>query len=266
MIDASEQANSATPSELTGPTPRKVQLNWDGGDTRFVLLIVLLFFVGGSIFLGWICNYDVKQFRQRALLRSGAFEVDGVVTGFAIRKYAPVGVFYKFVVNGVTYSNEALEPNNPMPGSALSKGDALPVRFLPSDPQINHPAAWEWSAWDAWYTTVLVVGAVVIGALILAALLRERKLARLGKAALGVVVGCTRDGRLFRAEYEFHTDLGISMRGKHSSPEELGAGQRIWVIYLPQKPRRNSRYPLDFFEVAESVPKPPPDLDIFKAR
>lgn len=250
-LETSEQATSLIPSELAGPIPRAVRLNLDRGDTRFLLTIVLLFLGGGSIFLGWICNYDIKQFRQRALLRTEAREVDGEITGFAIHRYAPTDIFYKFAANGTTYSSEAFEPETPVSGSALNKGDVLPVRFLPSHPEINHPAAWEWSALDGWYTSAGVVGAIVIGALVLAALFRDRKLARHGKAASAVVSGFTRDGRLFRIEYEFRIDLGISMRGKHSGPDECRPGARIWILYLPQKPKRNSRYPLDFFEVVE---------------
>jgi len=242
---------STAPSEIGGPLPRKVRLKLDRGDARFLLIIVLLFFVGGGFWLGWNADYDLKQFDQRALLRNDAREVVGEVTGFAYHRYAPLGVCYRFTVNGVTYSAEALEPNTPVPGSGLDKGDSLPIRYLQSNPKINHPAAWEWSAFDGWYTTAGVMCAAVIGFVVLVCLLRDRKLARYGKAASGVALGSTRDGRLYRVEYEFHTEGGISMKGKKSGPDEFGAGARIRVLYLPENPRRNSRYPLDFFEVVE---------------
>ena len=140
-----------------------------------------------------------------------------------------------------------------MPGSGVSQGERLPIRFLPSNPEVSHPTAWEWTAAVGWYTIVGVVGAIVIGAVVLVGLLRDRKLARYGRPASGLIVGCTRDGRLFRNEYEFGTERGISMRGKHSGPDEFGSGVRIWILYLPQKPERNSRYPLDFFEVVDEA-------------
>ena len=46
------------PSELTGPLPRSVLMS--DGDARYLLLIVLLFFVGGSITLGWECFSDIR--------------------------------------------------------------------------------------------------------------------------------------------------------------------------------------------------------------
>jgi hypothetical protein len=250
-LEASEQATSPTPRELCGPLPRAVRLKLDRGDSRFLLTFVVLFLVGGGIWLGWNGYYDVKQFRQRAILRSDGREIEGEVIGFSYHRFAPLGIDYRFSVNGATYSSEALEPITPVSGSALEKGDNLPILFLLSDPTINHPAAWEWSVFDGWYTTAGAVGGVVIGAVVLVGLLRDRKLARYGKAASAVVLGFTRDGRLFRIEYEFCTDLGLSVRGKHSGPDEIGPGGRIWVLYLPQKPQRNSRYPLDFFEVVD---------------
>jgi len=250
-LETSQQAISPAPSELAGPIPRRVRLNLDRGDARFLLTIILLFLVGGSIWLGWNAYYDLKQFQQRDFLHGDGREVLGQVTGFAYHRFAPLGVLYSFSVDGTTYSNEALEPNSPVSGSALDKGDNIPILFLPSNPKINHPAAWEWSVVDGWYTTAGVIGCILIGAVVLAGLLRDRKLARYGKATVGVVLGCTRDGRLFRIEYEFGTERDISMKGKHSGPDEYGPGERIWVLYLPGKPQRNSRYPLDFFAVVE---------------
>jgi len=45
------------PSELAGPLPRKVQMS-EGDDARYALVIILLFFVGGSAILVWNCYYD----------------------------------------------------------------------------------------------------------------------------------------------------------------------------------------------------------------
>lgn len=249
--NASERAMPPVPSELAGPPPRKVRLKLDQGDGRFLLMVVLVSLVGGGLFFGWNCYYDVNQFHQRSVLRSNGGEVIGEVTGFAYHRDAPLGIYYKFIVNGMTYSGEALKPNTPMSGSALAKGDNLPIRFLPSNPEINHPAAWEWSVAIGWYTTAGVAGAIAIGVLVLAALLRDRKLARYGKPVSGVVLDHTRDGRLFRVKYEFRTEDDIATRGDSVGPDEYGTGERIWVLYLPSKPNRNHRYPLDFFEVVE---------------
>jgi hypothetical protein len=242
---------STMPSELAGPTPRKVQLSFSEGDGRYLLLIVLVFFVGGLIFLVWKAYDDIQQFQQRALLRGDAREVVGEVTGFSFGRYSPTSVNYRFTVNGVTYSGEALEPANPGRGTSRDKADKILIRFLPSNPAINHPDAWEWSAAIGWYFVVGEVFFTSMGGLALAVLLRDRRLAREGKVAAGIVTGCARDDRWFRVDYEFRTEGGVLMKGHNDFKDEYGAGARIWILYLPQKPRRNHNYPLSFYTVVE---------------
>ena len=249
-LEAIGEPPSPAPSELAGPVPRKVRFKFDG-DGRFLLITVLLLFIGGSIFLGWTCFDDFEQFQQRAALRDNAREATGEVTGFVHHRFAPLGIVYKFSADGTAYSNEVLEPNTPVPGAALNKGDSLPILFLTSNPRINHPAAWEWSVLDGWYTVAGVCAGIVIGDVVLVGLLRDRKLARYGKVALGVVRRCTRDRRLFRIEYQFQPEDGIVASGCKSGLDEYPEGTRIWILYLPANPRRNSRYPLDFFDVVD---------------
>jgi hypothetical protein len=238
---------STMPSELAGPSPRKVQLN-SSPDAKYLLVIVLVFFVGGLIFLGWNGYDDIKQFNQRAVLRSDGSVVVGEVTGFSIARNAPIGVSYRFIVNGVTYSGEAKEPPD---GTSLEKADKIAIRFLPSNPAINHPVAWEWSAAIGWYFVVGEVFFTSMGGLALAVLLRDRRLAREGKVAAGIVTGCARDDRWFRVDYEFRTEGGVLMKGHNDFKDEYGAGARLWILYLPQKPHRNRSYPLSFYTVVE---------------
>jgi hypothetical protein len=51
-LGTSGRAALKVPSELVGPLPRTVTMNFDG-DSRYLLIIVLLFFVGGGIWLAW---------------------------------------------------------------------------------------------------------------------------------------------------------------------------------------------------------------------
>jgi hypothetical protein len=90
-----------------------------------------------------------------------------------------------------------------------------------------------------------------MGGLALAVLLRDRKLARHGKFAAGTVTNCARHDRWFRVDYEFRTEDGVLTTGHNDFKDEYGAGARIWILYLPQKPQRNHSYPLSFFSVVE---------------
>jgi hypothetical protein len=208
----------------------------------------LLFFLGVFIILGHLVYDDVKQFHQRAALSGNVREVVGDVTGFTFAQYSPTSIDYEFTVNGVTYSGEALESATPGRGKRFEEGDSILIRFLPSDPAINHPDAWEWSLTIGWSSALFVIFLTSIGGFEFVLLLRDRKLARVGKAAAAMVTSCTPKGRSFHVEYEFHAD-GTAVTGTNDGKDEYETGARVWVLYLPDKPQRNHIYPLSLYSV-----------------
>ena len=90
-----------------------------------------------------------------------------------------------------------------------------------------------------------------MGALALALLLRDRRLARHGRVVAGIVTNCTRDDRWFRVDYEFRAGDGALATGHNDFKDEYAAGARVWILYLPQKPKRNHSYPLSLYSVLE---------------
>jgi len=246
---SSDRAALEVPSELAGPLPRKVAMSSDG-DARQLLMLVLLFFVGGGIWLGWKVYDDVQQFQQRAILRTDGREVVGEVTGLSYPRGGPTKVKYRFTVHGVVYAGNAAEPGILGSGPLLHKSDQIIVRFLPDNPEINHPDDWEWSPYIGIVPIAFQVFFFAMGTFLLVILLRERKLAREGKAASATVTSCTRSDKSFSIEYEFRTEDGVPMRGKSDRAEEQKVGAQIWILYLPQRPRRSQIYPLSDFDVA----------------
>lgn len=246
-LEASAREALTAPSELAGPLPRRVTLNLDG-DARYLLIIVLLFFVGGGIWLAWRGYGDVQQFKDRALLRSNGREVVAEVTGFAYPRHGPTSVHYQFAFNGLTYSGSAEEPDAG-PGTLLNKSDKIFVRFLPFNPAVNHPNAWEWSPTIGWVWIAFQVFFWAMGGVALVFLCRDRTLARNGNAASGVVTSCVLKDRSFHVEYEFRAADGTPMKGNADRKEGHQTGARVWVLYLPQRPRRNDLYPLLLFDV-----------------
>jgi hypothetical protein len=247
VADSSRMTLEA-PSELVGPLPRAVTLN--DGDGRYALIVVLLFFVGGSIWLGWMGYDDFQQFKDRALLRSDGRIVLGEVTGFSSSRSGPTRVDYTFTFGGVTHAGEAAEAASWGPGLSLHKADQIFVRFLPSDPAINHPDAWEWSMAIGWSTIAFQIFYWLLGAFSLFYLCRCRTLPRLGNVAAGIVTSCVRKDDSFHIEYEFRTADGASMNGNSDRKEEYETGATVWVLYLPQRPRRNDLYPVPLFDIA----------------
>ncbi len=237
------------PRELAGPLPRRARLY--STDGRNLLLIALLFFACGAIFTVSYCAEAIKQTQARAALRSDSAVVAGEVTGFSIGRWAPTVVEYTFTYNGTAYSGKAKEPRSSGPWTAFNESDKIFVRFLPSNPAVNHPAAWEWSALMGLDSIIFQIFLLTMSGVALIVLLRDRKLARDGTPAAGEVVACTPKNRQFQVSYEFCTESGQLIKGESGSRDPYEVGARIWILYIPQNPGRNHSYPLDFFEIAE---------------
>jgi hypothetical protein len=147
-----------------------------------------------------------------------------------------------------------------MPGSLygdFQESDRILIRFLPSDPTVNHPDAWDWPLFLEPIDTIIMSSFYIffgaMGCIMLAILYRERKLAREGRPAVAVVSTCARKDRTFRAQYEFRTEDGSSIEDSGYCSIQYEPGAIICVLYLPQNPRRNDPYPLPNFRVSADV-------------
>jgi hypothetical protein len=242
--DAEEQAS---PSELRGPLPRRVQMNSTNA-SAMVVVVVLCLGVGG-VMVASGCRGILTQTRQRSALRQEGRDTVGKVTATHAGHGSPT-VTYAFEANGLNYSGKAELTNYRL---VFHESDQIAVRYLPTNPTVNHPADWEWSGLEIMdlIPEVFMLFLASVGVVALVALFRDRTLARRGRPAKGVVRDCSPGKSDFQVEYEFRTDDGVPVTGHSSSPDEYGAGARVCVLYLPQKPRRNSMYPLRYFEVVE---------------
>jgi len=244
-LEVSSHGTPEMPDELTGPSPRKVEM--DSNDAYFLVWVVLIFVVGGAMSCGWFILDSIREVHQRTALRSDGREVIGEVTGLPTGRGTEY-VKYSFTFKGKNFWGEARIPGDA--GIVLHKQDRILIRFLPSDPTINHPYAWEWS--------VPLMDAVLIGVLLFVALFvvvaliysrRERNLIREGKAVPGVVTNCIRNDGQFRVKYEFRTESGILMTGSSNSKDSSETGACIWILYLSNKPQRNCSYPVPGYDV-----------------
>lgn len=244
--DLEEQSS---PSELNGPLPRRVQMNSTNA-SAMVVVVVLCLGVGG-VMVGSACQGILTQARQRTALRQEGRNTVGKVTATHAGHGSPT-VTYAFEANGLNYSGKAELTNYHL---IFHESDQIAIRYLPTDPTVNHPADWEWSGLVIMdlIPKVFMLFLTSIGVVALVALFRDRKLARRGRPTKGVVRDCSAGKSGFRVEYEFRTDDGVPVTGHASSPDEYGAGARVCILYLPQKPQRNSMYPLRYFEVVDSA-------------
>lgn len=233
------------PPELLGPLPRRVQMS--STDASFLLIVALLFLGSGVAVCAYRCAEAIRQSERSAVLRRDGREILGKVTA-THGGHGGSTVSYTFTVNGTAYLSKAEMPNYSL---ILHNSDPIAIRYLPSDPATNHPAMWEWSVQQNLIQYVFAVFFTTIGSIALAALLRDRKLARKGGVAEGVVTGCAPNKRQYRVEYEFRTDDGVRMHGHCDCWEEYRVGASIWIIYLRNRPQRNRSYPLLYFGIVE---------------
>jgi len=250
------------PSELAGPVPRKVRATGSGAYLIFLASISLIFAVTAGL---WAVINTVQQADHRAALRSNSSIAVGRGTSIRRGKNMVV-VFYTFNVNGRLYAGKADAPWQ-LEDKVERSFNTLPVRYVPANPDVNHPAAWEWSLfyWIPlstdlvhlpefsrefnWLTAALISG--VFGIPLFVALCEQRKLLVEGTPVLGVVTKCTRGSRgSYSVEYEFRTENGNITKGRSSaSHQEVGAS--ICVLYSCPNPRRSRPYSSFIYRVAE---------------
>jgi hypothetical protein len=191
----------------------------------------------------------VQQMQHKVALRLGGSEAVAEVTKLGVeRPSARTVVRYSFNVQGETFTGNAIVPSQLYPSVAQS--DTIPIRYLPTQPMVNHPSAWAWTALldlESFYSVLLLVAAGMLfqlpGRILLMRV--ERRVVAEGTPVVASITECV---PLYRAggfivKYEFRTDSGTEMQGNgwYDSSQESGAN--ICVLYLPQNPKQNQPYP-----------------------
>jgi hypothetical protein len=242
--DASDGALTAPP-ELAGPTPRNVRITGVGVTTA-VVVAGLLGLVATLVV--WFSMNAKKELEHRAALRQGSLVTSGEVTRIHfVGRSSTMMVNYTFPVDGTYYAGEASVPRKLEP--TMSVHAFLDVRYLPADPAVNHPAAWEESTASSFAPfTVAAVFAITAFAL-LAGFPREKQLAAEGKLAVATVTACSSTRGGYQLTYEFRTEEGAQAKGGSVSDSRLQSGARIHILYMPQNPRRNQPYPMHYYRV-----------------
>jgi hypothetical protein len=245
--DLDNRTKSRAPSELLGLLPRKVKIY--STDGRYALAVAVITILGPVIWLGQYCFSDIKQMQQRSLLRSDGREVIGEVTGLIVERGGVSSAKYTFAANGLTYSGEARMPSHF--GTVLDQTDKIIIRFLPANPDVNHPSAWEWSAWMGLDKALFSLFFIAMGSVAMTMLGRERKLAREGTVVAAIVKSCAPKASQFQTEYDFCVDDGKRMTGRSTSKESYEVGENVWILYLVARPSRNQLYPLSMYKIVE---------------
>ena len=111
-------------------------------DATFLLIVIIFFLGSGSAVLALHCFDATKQVTERTKLRRFGRDILGKVNTTQ-RARGVSTVTYTFSVEGAIYLGEGQMPS--YHNIVIHKSDPILIRYLPSDPNLNHPAAWEWS-------------------------------------------------------------------------------------------------------------------------
>jgi hypothetical protein len=238
--DFSSLDATSIPTELTGSLPRTLRLSRNGSQMATAAAIMLALTVA---FAFWVGLDRVQQLKQRAALRRDGRETVGQIARlWSAGRSLKTKVGYTFSVSGVSFAGESRVPNELVP--SLDNDSTLPIRYLPANPTVNHPSAWEWSAsldWDSFLAPIVGMGLALF---LLVTLRSERKVVAIGVPAVGEITQCVPGRRGgFSVNFDFRTPDGSITRGSGWSNSRREVGERVCVLYLPQNPQRNLSYP-----------------------
>jgi hypothetical protein len=241
------------PDGLGYSSLRPVQLTGAG----IALLVVAGSMLLGAVAAGIGLNTSARQQAKDHRL----LEEQGVITDAQITRLWRSGgedrqywVAYRFTAQERAYDMRKKVPTRIW--QKLTTGSSLPVRFLPSDPKVNHPNGWNDIPTPVW-VPYLVSGALAAIASVLTILLRiQMRLLTEGRPAPGIVTGLrrTRDGTVIR--YEFKLLNGATAKGRGQSRRPPAIGSPICVLYDPENPCRNAPYPLKLVKLTTSLKTP----------
>ena len=232
----------AAPDELRMPPPRTVRVSKAG--VWATIGAAVLWAVAIALFVLW-GDMAVKLLRQ-SVLRGEGSETYGVVTrvwkvGRSHRKW----VDYTFTANGVVFTGDSHVPDEMWYN--LHENKPLSIRFLSSNPSVNHPAAWGDSAVPYLVSLLFPAALAALGVSSGRRLCIQRRLAIEGAPTAAVVTRSLpgKDGTS-RVEYEFPTDGCGTAKGAGWVDERAEVGATVCAVYIPGNPRLNRPYPLPY--------------------
>jgi hypothetical protein len=235
------------PAELTGPTPRSVRLSGTGW---LNLLVAALFFalgVAGTVAIVKKVLHDAAT--QEALRYHGDESVGRVTDIWTARRR----VSYSFSVDRITITGKSEMPTDML--RSLQLGDSLPIRYIPANPNINHPAAWDDPPYSTFWLLYLPATPMFIGLMLVRRFPVQRQLAMKGIAVRGCIEKTVWNGPSKgqgHANYTFKNTNNDEVEiGSCPSDYIYRADLTCWVLYLPTNPRSNEIYPfpIGFFRL-----------------
>ncbi len=240
--------NWTAPRELTRALPRETSMT---GSALFMAVIAGLMILGCVPLFLFIRTQDDRVKARNEVLRTQGREATGEVQRLwrTSGKESRNMVEYAFTANGVRLNGQSSVPSARWDN--VRKAGFLPIRYLPSDPAVNHPAAWEQSTEPAWAPFTAPAILLAGGSFLVVILRRQAELMAQGMPAVGVVTRSSRVKGGWALRYQFRMKDGSTALGSSQVRRRVEVGATVCVLYLPQNPRRNQVYPTGLYRVTQ---------------
>jgi hypothetical protein len=230
--------NWKSPPELARALPRDVRLTGRG---IFSAVIAVVLLVGAVPLFLFLRGQDQQRVERTRLLRTEGQAAEGeIVRLWHEGKYATPMVRYAFTAGGLRIQGQSSVPKDRW--DRIRIAGFLPVRYLPSNPKINHPAAWDEPSDPAWLALLCPLILAGCGLGVLWNLRRQAGVVAEGQPAPGSVTACYRIRGGWVIRYRFRTKEGAVAKGSsRGRRQEIGA--TVCVLYLRDNPGRSLMYP-----------------------
>jgi hypothetical protein len=243
------------PTGLDRSRPREVSLTSRG--------IVLLVF-SGVLYLGAIAaGVGLSLVASREAEEARLLQEEGqLADGQIIRLWRgrdderQPWASYRFTAQEQMFEAEAKVPFRIWRN--LRAGASLPIRYVPSRPELNHLVGLAPRPLPPWVPIPIVVGLALGGFLVTLPIRSQRRLLAYGRTAPATI---TAHGKKVRTghgselgvqfSYEFPLLSGAVAKGKGGpSKNPPAVDSMIPILYDPDLPRRNAPYPLPLLKLA----------------
>ncbi|MGH9533133.1 MAG: DUF3592 domain-containing protein [Terriglobales bacterium] len=242
------------PKELLRCVPRQVALTAAGMAARTVAVLLLF---SGVISGAWLYVAAERDAPLRRAVASENVSTMAEVTSLHRRRGddAKTEVTYRYTANGRDYAGGALLGKRQ--SATLQQGARIPVLYLASAPALNWLPGREPQGVQFWLVPLVALPLCAIGALILLNLRRQRGLLICGRATLAHVTETSKFGHSHGSGHHVHFEFKLPSGGRRTGSFDVQkqppeAGSALVIVYDPDHPQRNTRYPLSL--VSASLP------------
>jgi hypothetical protein len=204
----------------------------------------VLFTLGSLVLAAFLWNQSQDQAAERDRL-----EREGVTAEATLTRVWRTGgkdsthrISYTFDAGGQSVEGSSRVPREIW--RSLKEGDRIPIRYLPTDPSNNHPAAWPTNVTPEWVVIFVPVSFISVTGLLAWMLRKQWRLLAEGRPAPGVVTKSRQVKNQKILHYQFRTIDGAIHKGRSNARQLMRAGEPVCVLYDPENPRSSQVYPL----------------------